>query len=88
VIPMIHDMLEALDLMKKLPGEVAVYVDKRERPRTYSIITDGNGQNPHAEISHDVFNQLRQECIIGTSVMHWAWESEKGVHLFIKEAAK
>lgn len=68
---------EAIDLMLKYnqdKNEVGVFTDNGwgegvENDRVFSIILNGDGQNPLAYISRDTFEKLKTNRLIGSNIL-------------------
>jgi hypothetical protein len=70
----VEDWKECVGLMRKLREEtkdVGVFVDGgwNEAECTYTIVTNGDGQKPHAEISEALFRELRGKGYLGGNIL-------------------
>jgi len=65
------DCLVLFRTLRKMTTDVGVLVDGGwdEKELTYTIITDGNGQKPHGEISAEVFQELRKKGWLGGNTL-------------------
>jgi len=78
---------EALQLMEELTAsgnEVGVYVDKRDKPTTRSIIINNDGNKSFGCISEKNVDELRSDNKLGDDCFHVSWRHEKNFYNFIE----
>lgn len=67
------EAIKKFNQLAKKTEDVAVFIDRgwghSGEEATYEIVTDGNGQNPHAKIEEETFKKLRENKILGGNVL-------------------